>query len=111
MKRYLILLISIIWFLCSSEFHRSISSSPTRINPLLATDSASGEITGWIFNGLVKYDKNGKIVPDLAKSFYFENNKTLIFKLKENVLWHDGKKFNAYDVKFTYNLLNSKKIA
>ena len=94
----------------ASEIHRSISSSPNRVNPLLATDSASGEIAGWIFNGLVKFDKNAKIVADLAKSWRFEDNKTLIFNLKDNVKWHDGKPFSAKDVIFTYNLLNSKNI-
>jgi len=96
--------------LYSSEIQRSISSSPNRVNPLLATDSASGEIAGWIFNGLVKFDKNANIVADLAKSWKFEDNKTLIFKLRDDVMWHDGKPFSAKDVAFTYNLLNSKKI-
>jgi len=94
----------------ASELHRSISSSPNRVNPLLATDSASGEITGWIFNGLVKFDKDANIVPDLAKEWRFEDNKTLIFKLRENVKWHDGVPFSAKDVLFTYNLLKSKNI-
>ena len=96
--------------LFSSEFHNSISSSPNRINPLLATDSASSEISDWIFNGLVKFDKDAKIVGDLARSWSFENNRTLLFKLRENVLWHDGAKFSAKDVLFTYNLLRSKKL-
>jgi len=95
----------------ASEFKASISSSPNRVNPLLATDSASSEIANWIFNGLVKFDKNAKVVPDLAKSWSFENNTTLIFKLREDVLWHDGAKFSAKDVLFTFNLLNSKKIS
>ncbi len=94
----------------ASEFHRSISSSPNRINPLLATDSASSAIADWLFDGLVKFDKNAKIVPALAKSWKFENNTTLIFKLRDNVKWHDGVKFSAKDVLYTYNLLNSKKI-
>jgi peptide/nickel transport system substrate-binding protein len=94
-----------------SEFVSSISASPNRINPLLATDGASGEITEWIFNGLVKFDKDGKIVGDLAKSFEYKSPKEIIFKLRDNVLWHDGKEFTADDVIFTFNLLNSKKIS
>lgn len=94
----------------ASEFHNSIPSSPNRINPLLATDSASGEIADWIFNGLVKFDKNAKIVPDLAQSWHFEHNKTLLFTLRRDVLWHDGFGFTAADVVFTYNLLKSPKI-
>ena len=110
MLKIIIYFFIIVAFIDASEFHRSISSSPNRVNPLLATDSASGEIAGWIFNGLVKFNKNANIVSDLAKSWKFENNTTLIFYLRKNVLWHDGAKFSAKDVLFTYNLLNSKKI-
>ena len=109
--RIVIILVLLLGVLFSNEIQRAISSSPNRINPLLATDSASGEISGWIFNGLVKFNKDANIVGDLAKSWEFENNKTLIFKLRKNVKWHDGKKFSAKDVVFTYNLLNSKKIS
>ena len=96
--------------LFSAEFHTSISSSPNRINPLLATDSASSAIADWIFNGLVKFDKDAKIIGDLAKRWHFEDNKTLIFELRKDVLWHDGVKFSSKDLLFTYNLLKSKKI-
>jgi len=94
----------------SSTLQLSISSSPSRINPLLATDSASSEISNWIFNGLVKFDKDGEIIGDLAKKFYFENNTTLIFELKEGVKWHDGEIFDAEDVLYTFNLLHSPKL-
>ena len=88
------------------------SSNPARLNPLLATDSSSSEITGFIFNGLVKYDKDSKeIIGDLAESFAFKNPTTLIFKLRKNVKWHDGKDFTAADVLFTYKILTSDKIA
>ncbi len=88
------------------------SANPSRLNPILATDSSSSEITGFLFNGLVKYDKDSStIIGDLAKSFHYEDDKTLIFKLRKNVLWHDGKKFTAKDVVFTYDVLVSSKIS
>ena len=37
--------------------------------PLLASDSASHNIAGMVYNGLVKYDKDMKIVGDLAESW------------------------------------------
>ncbi|WP_457749879.1 peptide-binding protein [Sulfurimonas sp.] len=96
----------------ATTLHLATSSNPARLNPILATDSSSAEITGFLFNGLVKYDKDAKkIIGDLAKKFYFKDNKTLIFELKKNVLWHDGKKFTAKDVLFTYKTLISDKIA
>ena len=109
MKKIALLLIFTI-SLFSSTLHLSISANPSRINPILATDSASAEIAGWIFNSLVKYDKNGNIVGDLAKSFKFLDNKTVLFKLRKNVYWQDGVKFNAQDVLFTYKTIISPNI-
>ena len=76
--------------LYASSLELSISSYPSRLNPLLATDSASSTIADWVFNGLLKYDKHGKIIADLAEAFYFEDNVTLIITLKKNITWHDG---------------------
>ena len=98
-------------FLAASTLHLSTSSNPSRINPILATDSASSEIANHIFNGLVKYEKDGKqIVGDLAKNFYFEDNVTLVFELREGVKWQDGAPFSAKDVLFTYELINSPQV-
>ncbi|QOG12311.1 peptide-binding protein [Arcobacter sp. FWKO B] len=94
----------------ASQLNLVMSSNPSRINPILASDSASSEITGWLFNGLFKYDKDGNIVPDLAKSYKFEDNTTLIVQLKENVLWHDGQKLSSKDVLFTYETIISPNV-
>jgi len=98
--------------LIASTLHLATSTNPARLNPILATDSSSSEIANFLFNGLVKYDKDSKeIVGDLAEKFYFEDDKTLIFELREDVTWHDGEKFSAKDVLFTYQTLISDKIA
>lgn len=108
---YLILLfLSINLF--SSTLHLATSTNPSRLNPILATDSSSSEIASFLFNGLVKYDKDSStIIGDLAKEFYYKDNKTLIFKLRKNVSWHDGEKFTAKDVVFTYKVLISPTIS
>ncbi len=94
----------------ASVLNLSISSNPSRINPILASDSASSEISAWIFNGLFKYDKDGNITNDLASSYKFIDNKTLQINLKQNVKWHDGTLFTANDVIFTYNKIIDPKI-
>ncbi len=105
-----IFLLLIPFLLFSSTLHLSLGANPSRINPLLATDSASGEITGWIFNGLVKFDKDGRIVGDLAESWELRSPTELIFHLRRGVTWHDGEPFTATDVAFTYRLLRSPKL-
>ncbi|PHQ65944.1 MAG: peptide ABC transporter substrate-binding protein [Sulfurimonas sp.] len=109
MKLLLFLFLAINIF--ASTLHLATSANPSRLNPLLATDSSSSEIAGFLFNGLVKFDKDSStIIGDLAKEFYFENDTTIIFKLHENVTWHDGEKFSANDVLFTYKTLISPKV-
>ena len=109
--KFFILLTILVFQLFSSTLHLATSSNPSRLNPLLATDSASSEIAGYMFNGLVKYDKDAlNIVGDLASKFYFKNDTTLIFELRKNVKWHDGAPFSAKDVVFTYETLISPEV-
>jgi peptide/nickel transport system substrate-binding protein len=108
--RYFILLLFTLQ-IYASTLHLATSSYPSRLNPLLATDSASSEIAGFIFNGLVKYDKDAlNIVGDLASNFYFKDSVTLIFELRRDVKWQDGEPFSAKDVLFTYKTLISKDV-
>jgi peptide/nickel transport system substrate-binding protein len=82
-----------------------------RLLPLLASDSASGDISGWIYNGLTKYDRNIKVIGDLAESWDISpDGLQIIFHLRKGVLWHDGIEFTADDVLFTYNTVIDPKI-
>lgn len=85
---------------------------PKRLIPMLASDSASGTISGWIFNGLVKYDQTLTLVGDLAESFEFSADcLTLVFRLRRGVMWQDGREFTASDVLFTYEKLRDPSVA
>lgn len=73
--------------------------------PVLASDSGSFDITGLIYNGLVKYDKDIRLTGDLAEKWEISEDKLKIrFFLKKNVLWQDGKPFTAHDVDFNFKL-------
>ncbi|MBV8394261.1 MAG: peptide ABC transporter substrate-binding protein, partial [Alphaproteobacteria bacterium] len=68
-----------------------------------------------LYNNLVIFDqhvpKNSfeSIVPELATSWAIsDDGKTLSFKLRPGVRWHDGKPFSAGDVKCTFDLLLEK---
>ncbi len=74
--------------------------------PILASDSASHGVAGLIYNGLIKYDKDLKIVGDLAESYQVSpDGLTIFFKLRKNVTWHDGKPFTSRDVLYTYRII------
>lgn len=88
----------------------SIGDARTLV-PILASDSASGDIVGLVFNGLVKYDKDINIVGDLAESWEIKDEGlTIIFHLRKDVKWHDGMPLTAKDVKFTYERLIDPKV-
>jgi len=76
------------------------------LNPVLATDSASNDINGLVYNGLVKYDKNIKLIGDLAESWEVsKDGKNITFHLRNGVKWHDGEPFTSQDALFTYQVL------
>ena len=78
----------------------------SRLLPLLASDSASGEIVGLVFNGLLKYNERLEIVGYLAEFWTVsEDGLTLTFVLRPNIRWHDGTPLTAEDVRFTYQKL------
>ena len=84
-------------------FVAALSAEPVNVIPFLASDSASASISGLIFNGLVKYDKNLNLIGDLAESWdVLLGGERIIFHLRHGVLWHDGEPFLADDVVFTY---------
>ena len=73
--------------------------------PLLASDSSSHAVAGLLYNGLVKYDKDLKIVGDLAQSFDIAaDGLTITFHLRKGVKWHDGAPFTSRDVLYTYRV-------
>ena len=108
--KFLITILFIFTYINASTLNLSMSSSPSRLNPILANDSASSEISNWLFNGLFKYDKDGNPIVDLASSYTFETNTKLIINLRKNVKWHDGKEFTAQDVVFTYEKIIDPKV-
>jgi len=58
-----------------------------------------------LFEGLVKFNRHGKIVPSLAKSWQVsDDGRTYTFELHEGVKFHNGQPFTAADVKYTLDL-------
>ncbi|PRR79078.1 Dipeptide-binding protein DppE precursor [Clostridium liquoris] len=62
-----------------------------------------------LFEGLVKADSSGKIIPALAESWNINNNNTVYtFKIRNNASWNNGDKITSKDfVVFFSQILNS----
>jgi len=84
---------------------------PNNLLPVLSSDSASSDINGLVYNGLVRYDKNLQLEGELAESWDIsEDQLTITFHLRKDVTWHDGAPFTSEDVLFTYQMYIDPKV-
>lgn len=75
---------------------------PTLITNALSSAPTTAELATKIFDGLLEYDMELNPQPSLAESWEVsEDGKTITFKLREGVVWHDGKPFTSADVQFS----------
>lgn len=69
----------------------------------VTTDSASHDAASYVFNGLVRYDKDIRLEGELAESWDVSpDGRTITFHLRKGVTWHDNVPFTSDDVMFTY---------
>jgi peptide/nickel transport system substrate-binding protein len=81
----------------------AISADPGHLNPAITTSGATHTAAELIYNGLLGRDERGDPVPDLAESWTVEQAGAVYrFRLRDGVTWHDGTRFTAADVKFTF---------
>ncbi len=83
------------------------TSEPSTLNPVLASDPISDELSRLVFNGLVYVDpESGEVKGDLAANWdVSDDRKTYTFHLRDGITWQDGQPFSAQDVVFTYHLM------
>lgn len=85
-----------------------ILGQPRFINPIFANSDADRDISQLVYSGLMKYDENMGIIPDLAQSFEVsEDGKTYKFYLKENLTWEDKSPITADDIIFTVKTIQN----
>jgi ABC-type transport system substrate-binding protein len=69
------------------------------LDPALIVDVPSGTVAAKIFNNLVRFDREGKIVPDLARRWEISPDGTVYrFYLRGGVKFHSGRELEAGDV-------------
>lgn len=61
-----------------------------------------------VYETLVGLDQEAKLVPLLAKSWDFLDDKSIVFHLNEDVKFHDGTPFDAEAVKFNLERVNTE---
>jgi peptide/nickel transport system substrate-binding protein len=83
--------------------------APTNLNPHFATGTKDQDGSRIFYEPLGAYDPDGNIVPILAAEVpslqnggVAKDGKSVTWKLRKNVVWHDGKPFTADDVVFNW---------
>lgn len=78
-----------------------IESSPTNLDPRVGLDAQSQRIDALLFDGLVQRTPDFEFAPALATSWERPNPLTLVFHLRPNVRFSDGRPLTARDVVWT----------
>src|SRR5712664_1426788 len=83
--------------------------APTLLNPHFATGTKDQDGSRIFYEPLAAFDPDGNLVPILAAEIpsiqngaVAKDGKSITWKLKKNVVWHDGKPFTADDIVFNW---------
>lgn len=93
------------------EYIEGLVGFPKYINPLYANYSdVDSDISSLVFSSIVKRNKDGQLVNDLAKNYEIrESGKEHIFKIRKDVKWHNGEALTVDDIIFTFNTFKDNK--
>lgn len=78
-----------------------LSGDAIALDPVATNDNQSSNVMLQIYEGLVRTDENGEIVPVLAESYEQIDDVTYQFKLKQGIKFHNGEELKASDVVFS----------
>ncbi|MEO0959144.1 MAG: ABC transporter substrate-binding protein, partial [Pseudomonadota bacterium] len=85
-----------------------VQPEPPSLASYLSTSGPIGLVAPKIYDGLFDYDNDLNIVPALATSYEVsEDGKTVTFKLREGVKWHDGEDCTSITVNCTSSEVKS----
>ena len=84
----------------------ALPNNPTTFDPMQATNHDAMAVSNLIFENLLEVDLDGKVVPSLAAMPKISDDAlTFTFDLRDDVLFHNGQKMTAEDVKYSYDYM------
>ena len=82
------------------------------LNSLTNTDAWTREfIDHALFLRLVTLNRDLSYAPQLAQTWRMVGDTAVIFRIRRDVRWHDGKRTSAHDVAFTFERLKNEETA
>ncbi|MBT4091514.1 MAG: peptide ABC transporter [Deltaproteobacteria bacterium] len=79
----------------------ALVSEPTTLDPHKQWNPSSYYVYRNIFDNMVTRNSDGKIVPQVAESWNYIDQKTIDFKIRTNIKFHDGSSLTVDDVVFS----------
>jgi peptide/nickel transport system substrate-binding protein len=83
-----------------------IETSPLAIDPRFATDAISSRVGELLFDSLVRVDAQGRFAGDLAETIERPSATAIVFHLRRQARFSDGRPLTARDVKYTYDFVS-----
>ncbi len=88
------------------------AAAPATLDPLLLSGPAASDVGPLLFSYLLTTDSSGALAPDLAvrvpslaNGDIAPDGRTITYRLRRGVRWHDGTPFGARDVVATYRAI------
>ncbi len=79
----------------------ALITDPPSLDSAKATDSISGMVLGHVMEGLLRYDRENRLVPGIALRWQFDEQGA-VFYLREDARWSDGQPVTADDFVFAW---------
>src|SRR5260370_25883362 len=90
----------------SQILYTAVASDPRTFNPILITDSSSGQLTGDLFESLLRVNPVTTL-PEAGLAEKWDiapDSKSITFHLRHDAKWFDGQPVTAHDVLFTLDV-------
>ena len=85
----------------------SIGAEPDNLNPWMSAATDTEAIFLNVFEGLVRFDETGAVIPGLAEEWEIsDDGLTYTFHLRDDVTFHNGEQLTAEDVVYSYETLS-----
>jgi oligopeptide transport system substrate-binding protein len=87
-------------------------SEPPSLEPALIDNQVAGDISNQLLEGLVRFDKEGNIVPGVAENWTISDDGTVYtFNINKNAKWSNGDPVTANDFVYSWEKVLRPEIA
>lgn len=83
----------------------ALTQEPPNLDSTQTTDLVSFFVLGHVNEGLLRYDRRGRLTGGVAESWDMDDD-AMVFHLREDARWSDGSSVTAHDFVYGWRLIN-----